>query len=122
VPKVAARGPAGDGCSGRGKRTSAEAAQDEMRENRFALASERGLLCAIIAASMLALAGPSQASSQVKVLVAGLYGRCPCLSAGFTGPARRAHGHMTDRTGREGRNQLENRRSGGMWPLRPSGL
>ena len=67
---------------------------------------------------MLAPAGPSQASSPVKVLVAGLYGRCPCLSAGFTGPARRAHGHMTDRTGREGRNQLENRRSGGMWPLR----
>ena len=28
-----------------------------------------------------ALASPSLASSQVKVLVAGLHGRCPCLSA-----------------------------------------
>jgi hypothetical protein len=31
----------------------------------------------------------------------------------FTGPTRRAHGHMTDRTGQEGLYQLENRRSGG---------
>jgi hypothetical protein len=37
---------------------------------------------------------------------------------GFTCPARRAHGHMADRTRREGWYRLENSRSGGMWPLR----
>jgi hypothetical protein len=45
-------------------------------------------------------------------------GRCPHLSAGCTDPARRVHGHMTDRIGREGRYQPENRRSGAIWPLR----
>ena len=35
----------------------------------------------------------------------------------FTHPAQRAHGHMTDRTGREGRYQPESRRSGGIWAL-----
>ena len=30
----------------------------------------------------------------------------------------RAHGHMTDRTGHAGQYQLENRRSGSVWPLR----
>src|ERR1022692_3298886 len=35
----------------------------------------------------------------------------------FIHPARRVHGHMTDRTRSEGRHLLENRRSGGIGPL-----
>ena len=50
---------------------------------------------------------PFQASNQVNVLVAGLHRRCPLPVRGFTCPARRAHRRMTDRTGREGRYQLD---------------
>jgi hypothetical protein len=35
----------------------------------------------------------------------------------FIHPARRAHGHLTDRTRSEGRYLLENRRSGDIGPL-----
>ena len=47
------------------------------------------------------------------VLVAGLHGRCPRFH--LPGPASP---HMTDRAGHEGRYQLENRRSGGIWLVR----
>lgn len=57
---------------------------------------------------------PTRVGNEVKMLVAGLHGRCPCLSAGFTHPIGRAHGHMTDRTGRRDGCQLQNRRSSGI--------
>jgi hypothetical protein len=50
------------------------------RTSRAAWASARGLRGGF-SASPPALAGSSQASNQVKVLVAGFHGRCPCLSA-----------------------------------------
>jgi hypothetical protein len=60
--------------------------------------------------------GPSQARQSGERAGSRLARTLSVPVRGFTCPARRAHGHMTDRTGREGRYQLENTRSDGIWP------
>jgi hypothetical protein len=56
----------------------------------FCVGVRGGLRGGIITALTPALTGPSQASNHLNVLVAGLHGRCPCLSAvHLLGPGER---------------------------------
>ena len=84
----------------------------------FGVSVRAGPRAGIITASAPVQASPSQAGNQVNVLAVGLAWTLSVPVRGFACPARRAHGHMADRTRCEGRYQLENRRSGDMWPVR----
>ena len=61
-----------------------------------------GLRGGIITVLTPALARLSRVSNQVNVLVAAPARMLSVPVRGFTCPARRAHGRMTDRTGRDG--------------------